>query len=168
MNESITAYDNTIMGEINNWKRIEATINENSGSTVLDHRDWLQLRLKEYERIIRKFKGSASSLDERAWLIVANVEWQKVEKALYPSVLVRMIRRIKNAVADMLDIRRNQQQALENVYNDSVFRQDSFQAKQMQTDMPSASQSQDMYAKRPVGPDLGGKREVKTGNGLHV
>ncbi|QJB34921.1 hypothetical protein HF324_27755 [Chitinophaga oryzae] len=168
LNEGITPYDKTVMGEISNWKRIEATIRDLSGPKVLEEREWLQLRLQEYERIVRQFRGTVSTRDERAWLIVASIERKRLEKALYPSMMARVIRRFKNALFERLDNGRKQEQGFDPVFNDVLFHQRDITSGRAQSTTPAENQQQDIFIKKPIGPDLSGRQEKKNDNGLHM
>ncbi|NLR68525.1 hypothetical protein HGH92_29745 [Chitinophaga varians] len=167
LNEATTAYDKTVMGEISSWKRIEASIEQISGPKVLKDREWLQLRLFEYERIVREFRSTARTRDEKAWLLVADIERKRLEKALYPSLIARMIHKVGVALFERLDVGRRQEQPTDTIFNDSVFQRYKPPTEERQV-YQATENAQDIFVKKPVGQDLGCKKEQKTGNGLHM
>ena len=163
-NEYSTPYAQTIVGEMASWKQMEANYKGICDKETFESREFSQMRLAEYDRIWNMYQGRATTRDEKAWLIIALVERRKLEKALYPNLLIRMLRRVYNSLLPALDIRRELSMAQPNSYaGDHILGQFSDngmgQTKEFTPD-PNTQRQQ-------WGADLGKKTENHQSKGLH-
>lgn len=81
------------MRELSGWNRQEGQFRELFGDASLKDREFLRMKLDTYSSLFHKYNGRAQTTDERALLLMLHYQRRKMEKALYPGLLRRMLYR---------------------------------------------------------------------------
>lgn len=105
---------NRVEMELSQWRSREERFSKLFSFNLSSNRALLKEKLQYYERIAAKYKGT-QDLDERFALNVLRQERNKIEKQLYPNLLIRLLRRLLVApVREQIVIRENVRQAEQN------------------------------------------------------
>lgn len=105
---------NRVEMELSQWRSREERFSKLFSFNLSSNRALLKEKLQYYERIATKYKGT-QDLDERFALRVLRQERNKMEKQLYPNLLIRLLRRLLVApVREQIVIRQNARQAEQN------------------------------------------------------
>ncbi len=91
MNNKISV--NRIESALKDWQSKEERFGKLFSSDILKNKPFLQEKLKYFEAVQAKY-GRTASEEERLALRILMQERNKIEKHLYPNLLVRMLRRI--------------------------------------------------------------------------
>lgn len=83
----------TLFSELGNWNRQENKFREVFSDEALKDREFQKMKLETYDRLYNKYRGKPLTQDERAMLTMLRFQRRKMEKALYPGLLTRMLRR---------------------------------------------------------------------------
>lgn len=99
------SYADSLMAEVNAWNRFEKIFRESVGEEDMKERDFLKMKLKEFDRIWYSHPATdkTGTIDERAMQIVVGYQRKKLEKALYPGLLRRLLHRARVYVAASID-----------------------------------------------------------------
>lgn len=106
--------ETTLITELGSWNRQEQKFRELFGADALKDREFQKMKLAEYDRLYRRHSGSVTTTDEKALLTMLRFQRSKMEKALYPGILTRLLRRgfsrLKHMVQQALQRRASVQQ----------------------------------------------------------
>lgn len=110
MNNSLI---NRVEAELNQWRSREERFNKLFSFGLSSNRALLKEKLDYYDRIAAKYKGTRD-LDERFALRMLRQERNRIEKQLYPNLLIRLLRRllvapVKEQIAIRQDNRKTEQ-----------------------------------------------------------
>ena len=83
----------TLMGELGSWNRQEAKFRELFSADALKDRDFMKMKLAEYDRLWLKYRSSVQTTDEKALLVMLRYQRRKLELSLHPGLLDRLLRR---------------------------------------------------------------------------
>lgn len=84
---------NRVEMELNQWRSREDRFSKLFSFSLSSNRALLKEKLHHYERVAARYKGT-KDLDERFTLKVLEQERRRMEKQLYPNLLIRMLRRL--------------------------------------------------------------------------
>ena len=90
MNNSLV---NRVEAELNQWRSREERFSKLFSFSLSNNRALLKEKLDYYDRIAAKYKGT-QDMDERFALRVLRQERNRIEKQLYPNLLIRLLRRL--------------------------------------------------------------------------
>lgn len=118
-----------IEAELQEWKQKEQRFNRMFGFNVSDNRVFLKEKLRHYDTITARFRGTPDP-EERLALRILRRERRQIEKQLYPKLWLRLLRRLTVgtvrqryiALQQAREALRNQQ-ALENAVRKAGFGQ---------------------------------------------
>ncbi|MBT2591401.1 hypothetical protein J7E50_14320 [Pedobacter sp. ISL-68] len=102
---------NRVEMELSLWRSREERFSKLFSFNLSSNKSLLKEKLQYYERIAAKYKGT-QDVDERFALNVLRQERNKIEKQLYPNLLIRLLRRLLVApIREQIVIRQNVRQA---------------------------------------------------------
>ncbi len=111
MNNSLV---NRVEAELGQWRSREDRFSKLFSFSLSSNRALLKEKLHYYDRIAAKYKGTQNP-DERFALRVLRQERNRMEKQLYPNLLVRLLRRLLVApVREQITIRKDNRKAEDN------------------------------------------------------
>lgn len=84
----------TLTGEISAWNRQEQQFGRLFSDAALKDREFLKMKLGEFDRLYFKYSNTQLTRDERALLTMLRFQRRKLERALYPGILRRVAHRI--------------------------------------------------------------------------
>lgn len=90
MNNSLV---NRVEAELGQWRSREERFSKLFSFSLSTNRVLLKEKLEYYDRIAAKYKGT-QNMDERFALKMLQQERNRIEKQLYPNLLVRLLRRL--------------------------------------------------------------------------
>ncbi len=96
----------TLMGELGSWNRQENKFRELFSDDALKDRDFMKMKLAEYDRLWLKYNGRVQTTDEKALLVMMRYQRRKLERTLFPRLLARIVRRTVMAVKSFVQKRR--------------------------------------------------------------
>lgn len=112
MNNQLPA--NRVETELNQWRSREDRFSKLFSFDLSSNRALLKEKLHYYDRVAAKYKGTPD-VDERFALRVLNQERKRIEKQLYPNLLIRLLRRLLVApIREQIIIRKDARQAEQN------------------------------------------------------
>jgi hypothetical protein len=112
MNNQLPA--NRVETELNQWRSREDRFSKLFSFDLSSNRALLKEKLHYYDRVAAKYKGTPD-VDERFALSVLNQERKRIEKQLYPNLLIRLLRRLLVApIREQIIIRQDARQAEQN------------------------------------------------------
>ncbi|MEE1946397.1 hypothetical protein VRU48_14835 [Pedobacter sp. KR3-3] len=83
----------TLVTELGNWNRLENQFRELFSEQALKDREFMKMKLGEYERLAYKYAGAPKTADERAMQVILNFQRTKMRRAIYPGILSRLVYR---------------------------------------------------------------------------
>lgn len=89
----LQSYQNTLMAELERWNKQEQKFKQLFGDASVKDRDFQKMKLAEYDRLWYKYQDSTATTDERSMLVMLRFQRRKLEQALYPGLITRMVRR---------------------------------------------------------------------------
>ena len=105
---------NRVEMELSQWRSREERFSKLFSFNLSSNKALQKEKLQYYERIAAEYKGT-QHLDERFALKILRQERNKIEKQLYPNLLIRLLRRLLVApVREQIAIRQNVRQAEQN------------------------------------------------------
>jgi hypothetical protein len=111
MNNSLV---NRVEAELNQWRSKEERFSKLFSFSLSSNRALLKEKLNYYDRIAAKYKGT-QDMDERFALRVMRQERKRIEKQLYPNLLIRLLRRLLVApVKEQIVIRQGNRKTEQN------------------------------------------------------
>jgi len=111
MNNSLI---NRVEAELNQWRSREERLSKLFSFNLSTNKALLKEKLEYYDRIAAKYKGT-QDLDERFALRMLRQERNRIEKQLYPNLLIRLLRRLLVApVKEQIIIRQDNRKTEEN------------------------------------------------------
>lgn len=111
MNNSLI---NRVEAELNQWRSREERFSKLFSFNLSTNKALLKEKLEYYDRIAAKYKGT-QDLDERFALRMLRQERNRIEKQLYPNLLIRLLRRLLVApVKEQIVIRQDNRKTEEN------------------------------------------------------
>lgn len=111
MNNSLI---NRVEAELNQWRSREERFSKLFSFSLLSNRALLKEKLNYYDRIAAKYKGT-QDLDERFALRMLRQERNRIEKQLYPNLLIRLLRKLLVApVREQMIIRQDNRKTEQN------------------------------------------------------
>ena len=111
MNNSLV---NRVEAELNQWRSREGRFSKLFSISLSSNRALLKEKLDYYDRIAAKYKGTLD-LDERFALRMLQQERNRIEKQVYPNLLIRLIRRLLIAsVKEKIVIRQDNRKSEQN------------------------------------------------------
>lgn len=96
----------TLMDAFREWNRSEDMFREAFGDGALEDRDFLKLKLREYDRIWHTFNGKPLSKDEKALMVILRFQRRKLRRGLYRGLLTRFLNRAGSYIRFLLQVRR--------------------------------------------------------------
>lgn len=94
--------EQTLMAELGSWNRQEQKFRELFSDDALRDREFLKMKLGEYDRLYLRYTGAVSTTDEKAMLVMLRFQRKKMERTLYPSLITRLVRRGLSKIKSML------------------------------------------------------------------
>ncbi|HEX5553354.1 MAG TPA: hypothetical protein VFX43_08905 [Chitinophagaceae bacterium] len=105
---------NRVEADLNQWRSKEERFSKLFSFSLSSNRALLKEKLNYYDRIAAKYKGT-QDLDERFALRVLRQERKRIEKQLYPNLLIRLLRRLLVApVKEQIVIRQDNRKTEQN------------------------------------------------------
>lgn len=96
----------TLMHGLTAWNKIENMFRDVFSEDSLKDRDYLKMKLAEYDRLHYRHSGTAQTTDERALSSMLRFQRRKMERSLYPGLLTRMVRRALRYLSPAINGRR--------------------------------------------------------------
>lgn len=93
-NESGAPYTSTVMAALEEWNSRERIFKQVFSEAAAGDREFLKIKLSEYDNIYLRHSQNAQSRDERAMLAMLRYQRHKLERVLYPSLLARIGRKV--------------------------------------------------------------------------
>ncbi len=88
-----TSRPETLMSELSNWNQQENKFGALFGQEALKDREFLKMKLENYDQLYYKYNGKAQTPDEKAMMTMLRFQRRKMERSLYPGLLRRMLHR---------------------------------------------------------------------------
>lgn len=86
-----------LISELDEWNRMEDLFRNTFGESSLGDRQFLKMKLKEYERLYHFYNGKTNlTKDEKAMLLMLRFQRRNLRKTLYPGLLTRMMYRTRS------------------------------------------------------------------------
>jgi hypothetical protein len=105
---------NRVEMELNQWRSREERFSKLFSFSLSSNRALLKEKLEYYDRTAAKYKGTPD-LDERFALKVLRQERNRIEKQLYPNLLIRLLRRLLVVLfKEQVVIRQNERRTEQN------------------------------------------------------
>lgn len=105
---------NRVEMDLNQWRSREDRFSKLFSVSISTNRALLKEKLRYYERVAAKYKGT-NDPDERFALHVVKQERRQIERQLYPVFFIRMLRRLLvSPIREQIAIRQNSRSAEEN------------------------------------------------------
>ena len=92
----------SLFADFGQWNRLEDYFKQNLSQKDLDNRRFRNLKLKEYNRLIRTYSGASLTRDEQALMTVMKFQRGSLVRSLYPGLLTRMFYLVSKGVDNML------------------------------------------------------------------
>ena len=108
MDNTLQDYSSSLIADLSGWNRQEQKFRELFSDDSLKDREFLKMKLAEFNRIFYKHDGTAKTTDERAFMTILGFHRKKLEKALYPGLLTRLVVRAYAFVSGLLQQRADQ------------------------------------------------------------
>lgn len=109
-----SSFVNRVEADLDQWRSREERFSKLFSFSLSSNRALLKEKLEYYERIAAKYKGT-QNLDERFALKMLRQERNRIEKQLYPSLLIRLLRRLLVApVKEQIIIRQDNRKMEQN------------------------------------------------------
>jgi hypothetical protein len=83
----------TLMSELRNWNQQENKFGALFGQDALKDREFLKMKLENYDQLYYKYNGKAQTPDEKAMMTMLRFQRRKMERSLHPGLLRRMLHR---------------------------------------------------------------------------
>jgi hypothetical protein len=83
----------TFMAELSGWNQQEQKFRSLFSDQALQDRDFLKMKLAEYNRIWYKYNGTVQSTDEKALMIMLRFHRRKLQKTIFPGLITRLLSR---------------------------------------------------------------------------
>lgn len=80
-----------LLAELRSWNQQEQEIRVAFSDQALQDKTFLKIKLKEYDRIWHKHRGGEHTLDEKTIMLMLQYHRRKIQKAIYPGLLTRMV-----------------------------------------------------------------------------
>ncbi|TDX00514.1 hypothetical protein [Dinghuibacter silviterrae] len=96
----------TLFKEMGDWNRQESMFRELFSEESLKDRDFMRMKLENYDKLYHKYNGKPLTTDEKALMRMLRFQRRKMEKILYPGLLRRMLHRGTALVKGLLARRR--------------------------------------------------------------
>ena len=93
MKDGYLSKQETLLGEIRNWKNTENICKGVYDEEALKSRSFLKLKMQTFRQLYGKYDGVSLTLDEKALHRMLRYHFKKIERKLYPNLLVRLGRR---------------------------------------------------------------------------
>lgn len=81
------------MSELSNWNQQETKFGALFGQEALKDREFLKMKLENYDQLYYKYNGKAQTPDEKAMMTMLRFQRRKMERSLHPGLLRRMLHR---------------------------------------------------------------------------
>ncbi len=88
-----TSRPETLMSELGNWNQQENKFGALFGQEALKDREFLKMKLENYDQLYYKYSGKAQTHDEKAMMTMLRFQRRKMERSLYPGLLRRILHR---------------------------------------------------------------------------
>ncbi|WP_214072588.1 hypothetical protein [Mucilaginibacter sp. dw_454] len=88
-----TSRPETLMSELSNWNQQENKFGALFGQEALKDREFLKMKLENYDQLYYKYNGKAQTPDEKAMMTMLRFQRRKMERSLYPGLLRRILHR---------------------------------------------------------------------------
>lgn len=145
----------TLFKELSEWNRIEALIRESFSDSALQGRDFLKMKLSEYERLTYRYAGRADlPTDERALVVVLRFQQRNIRQSLYPGLIGRLWSRITGYITAS----RNANKQVIQAHNSDAYRY-ARQKLPLMERKDGEHQAEHYQQRHKYGNDLGGKKE---------
>lgn len=92
-NELQTYRPETLMGELRNWNQQENKFGALFGQDALKDREFLKMKLENYDQLYYKYDGKTQTQDEKAMMTMLRFQRRKMERSLHSGLLRRMLHR---------------------------------------------------------------------------
>lgn len=100
----------TLAGELHAWNNQEEQFAKLFSPQALKDRDFLKLKLGQYDHLWNKYNRQPQTTDSRALLVMLQFQRRKLEKTLYPGLLRRLLHRVANGINGAIERRRLERQ----------------------------------------------------------
>ncbi|WP_142685738.1 hypothetical protein [Chitinophaga polysaccharea] len=82
---------NSLRNDFGQWNMLEDMFKQQLSQKDLESRRFRNMKLKEYNRLIRVYSGAPLTRDEQALMIVMKFQRGSLVRSLYPGLLTRMV-----------------------------------------------------------------------------
>jgi hypothetical protein len=83
----------TLMSELSSWNQQENKFGALFGQEAVKDREFLKMKLENYDQLYYKYNGRAQTPDEKAMMTMLRFQRRKMERSLHPGLLRRMLHR---------------------------------------------------------------------------
>lgn len=92
MEQAVQNYKSgSLMEELSSWNQQESQFRNLFSDRALQDREFLKMKLKEFDRIWYKHNGQPQSAVEKALMMMMNYQRRNLQKSLYPGILTRLL-----------------------------------------------------------------------------
>lgn len=93
---------NTLFNDFGQWSRLEEYFTKQLSQKDLQSRRFRNMKLREYNRMIRLYNGAGLTQDEQALMTVMKFQRGSLVRSLYPGLLSRIFYLVSKAVDNLL------------------------------------------------------------------
>lgn len=91
-----------LMAELTSWNQQEQTFKKLFSDQALQDREFLKMKLAEFDHIWYKHHLLAETTDEKALIKILQYQRNSMQKSLYPGLLTRFVVRTYNFLAESI------------------------------------------------------------------
>lgn len=147
----------SLFTDFGQWARLEDYFKQQLSPKDLESRRFRNMKLKEYNRLLRTYTGAMLTRDEQALMAVMKFQRGSLVRALYPGLLSRMFYLVSKGVDNMLfynkEVERVKMASDERIINTKITVPDESQSATLKKDK-AVEGNLEQHHKR-YGPDLG-------------
>ncbi|WP_029274624.1 hypothetical protein [Pedobacter borealis] len=103
--------ENSLVAEMMDWNRLDGVIKSSSGKDPLKIREYLKLKLEDFDRMVSVYGGRSLTRDEKAFTIILKYQRAELEKAVYPRLPNRLLRRLIAYFSEPINIKKEVEMA---------------------------------------------------------
>lgn len=153
----------TLVAALTEWNHTESLFKQHFGEESLRDRDFMKMKLKEYDRMWYSFNGRPLTRDERALMRMLRFQRRKMRRTLYRGLLSRLWNRASNFLSFLSEADREPARRVDDSYRYAYGSPDIADLQQ-NGQKPDGTRQRERYRpKHTHGPDLG--RRKKEANG---
>ncbi|MBK1439791.1 hypothetical protein JHJ32_07340 [Parapedobacter sp. ISTM3] len=153
----------TLFAALTEWNHTESLFREHFGEESLRDRDFLKMKLKEYDRMWYSFNGRPLTQDERTLMKMLRFQRRKMRKTLYPGLLRRLWNRASNFLTFLTESERIPRNSRDDSYRYAYGSPDVSGWKQNEQKPDGTSQRERYRPQHRHGPDFGPRKTETNG-----